>query len=102
MKINGHSVRSIDAHDARKLPNGTALICVRALYDYKTGRPIGAEYYRCVVETRDTALGPEKAIRFEPDSDWPGIPMWHRGWTWLEGDSVTGYYVLDDTDHTAL
>lgn len=96
MTVNGHRIRPIDAHEARKLPDGSVVLYVRAHFDYKTGRPLGADYFRCVVGTRKIVHGPEKIIISEPDADWPQIPKWSQDWIWLEGDSVTGYCVMED------
>ncbi len=84
MIVNGYKLNVISAHEARKLPEGTVLIVERLSRDFKTYEIKERHYFRVRTQYRKTVAGQDVAIRSEPDSEWPEIPLWQLQWIWLE------------------
>ena len=88
MSYNGWRLIPIEYYQASFLPDGTPLIVHQVKHRWRGNRfEVSAEhYYRVEIVHKKTAAGMDAAIYSKPDKDFPEIPPWQRGWTWLGGD----------------
>lgn len=98
MTVNGIRLEPIGAFSARKLLPEGSIVIVEQVWRDKDYHITRRSYYRCRIEYKKTVAGIDVAVKAEPDSTWPEIPIWQGGWLWLEASSsgISYFKVIEE------